>query len=334
MVVSIAVVAYNEAKTVPSLLSDIVAQDYPHSKTEILLIDSMSSDETYEIMKKFEEENKDFYYGIKLLKNEKKTLPYGCNIMLENYSGDAIVRIDAHASVPSDFISKNVKVLESGESVSGGRRPNIIDEETPFKKVLNIAESALFGSGFASYRNSDKKQYVSSIFHGMYRREVYETVGFYNAELTRTEDNDMSERINSAGFKICYDPEIVSYQHTRSNLSLMLRQKFSNGYWIAKTLGVNPRCISPFHLVPFFFVMAIIITTALSLFGIWQLSALLWGAYSLFIIANSVIELIRNEFHPVNLILPVLFFLLHLVYGVGTIKGLIEMPFWVRKIKK
>lgn len=334
MVISIAVVAYNEAKTLPFLLSDIVAQDYPHSKTEILLIDSMSSDNTAEIMEKFAEDQRDFYYGIKLLKNENKTLPYGCNIMLENYSGDAIVRIDAHASMPSDFISKNVAVLESGEFVSGGRRPNIIDEETPFKKVLNIAESALFGSGFAAYRNSEKKQYVSSIFHGMYRREVFETVGRYNELLARTEDNDMSERINRAGFKMCYDPNIVSYQHTRSTLPLMLRQKFLNGYWIAKTLGVNPGCISLFHLVPFFFVMAIVITTLLSFFGIWQLSALLWGAYSLFILANSVIELIRNEFHPVNLILPLLFFLLHMAYGVGTVKGFIELPFWVRKIKE
>ena len=114
----------------------------------------------------------------------------------------------------------------------------------------------------------------------------------------------------------------------------MLRQKFLNGYWIAKTFGVNPRCISLFHFVPFFFVMAIIITSVLSAFGIWQLAALLWGAYLLFIIANSVIEITRNEFKPVILLLPILFFLLHISYGVGTIKGLIEMPFWVRKIKK
>ena len=334
MIVSIAVVAFNESKTLPSLLSDIVAQDYPHSKTEILLIDSMSSDETFEIMQKFCDEQRDFYYGIKLLKNENKTLPYGCNIMLENYSGDAIVRIDAHASVPCDFISKNVKVLESGEAVSGGRRPNIIDEETPFKKVLNIAEGALFGSGFASYRNSNKKRYVSSIFHGMYRREVYDRVGEYNVHLARTEDNDMSERINRAGFKMCYDPEIVSYQHTRSSLKLMLRQKFLNGYWIGKTIGINPRCFSIFHFVPFCFVMAIIITGISAIFGIWQLAALLWCAYTLFILANSVFEIIKNEFHAANLLLPLLFFLLHFIYGVGTIKGLIELPFWLKKIKK
>lgn len=334
MIVSIAIVAYNEQKTLGALLSDILAQDYPKEKTEILLIDSMSTDNTFSVMEAFAEEQRDYYYAVKLLKNENKTLPYGCNIMLDNYSGDAVVRIDAHASVPSDFISKNVKVLESGEFVSGGRRPNIIDGETDWKLTLNTAESAMFGSGIASYRNGDKKRYVSSIFHGMYRREVYDKVGQYNVNLARTEDNDMSERINSAGFKMCFDPEIISYQHTRSSLPLMLRQKFLNGYWIGKTMGVNPRCFSVFHFVPFCFVMAIIVTSILAAFGIWQLAALLWGAYSLFILINSVFEIIRSKFSLTNLLLPLLFFLLHFSYGIGTIKGLIEMPFFIKRIKK
>ncbi len=334
MLISIAVVAYNEEKTLSSLLNDILNQDYPKEKTEILLIDSMSGDNTYKIMEDFAAEHSAYYYAVKLLKNEKKTLPYGCNVMLENYSGDAIVRIDAHASVPVDFISKNVKLQQSGEMVTGGRRPNIIDGETNWKKTLLTAESAMFGSGFAAYRNSEKKCYVSSIFHGMYRREVYDTVGLYDVRLARTEDNDMSERINRAGFKMCYDPEIISYQHTRSNLKLMLRQKFLNGYWIGKTMGINPKCFSIFHLVPFAFVMAIIITGILAAFGIWQFAALLWGVYTLFVVVNSVIEIIKNEFSFTNLELPVLFFLLHTSYGIGTLKGLVEMPFWVRRVRK
>ncbi len=334
MIVSFAVVAYNEEKTLPGLLVDLLNQDYPKSQTEILLIDSMSTDKTFEIMEDFARDNSSYYYAVKLLRNKNKTLPYGCNIMLENYAGDAVVRIDAHASLPFDFISKNVRAQSRGEMVTGGRRPNIIDGATPWKLTLNTAESAMFGSGFASYRNSEKKCYVSSIFHGMYRREVYDTVGFYDVRLARTEDNDMSERINRAGFKMFYDPEIVSYQHTRSNLKLMLRQKFLNGYWIGKTIGINSKCFSIFHFVPFTFVMAIIITSILAAFGIWQLSALLWSAYTIFIFANTIIEIVKNKFLWTELLLPVLFFLLHTSYGVGTLKGLIEMPFWVRRIKK
>ena len=54
-------------------------------------------------------------------------------------------------------MEKNVKVLESGEYVSGGLRPNIIDESTPWKETLLLAEQSMFGSSIAPYRRSEKK---------------------------------------------------------------------------------------------------------------------------------------------------------------------------------
>lgn len=89
-------------------------------------------------MEQFSETHSDFFRVV-VLENPEKTLPFGCNVALKNYSGDAIVRIDAHATIPNDFISKNVKILQSGEKVSGGKRPNIIDEQTPWKNMLLAA---------------------------------------------------------------------------------------------------------------------------------------------------------------------------------------------------
>lgn len=332
MLVSFAVVAYNEEATLPSLLVDLVNQDYPHDQIEVLLIDSMSADRTWAIMEQFAAEDHGFA-RVLTLKNPKKILPCGCNLALEHYTGDAIVRIDAHASIPADFISKNVAVLESGEDVSGGQRPNIIDEKSPWKETLLTAEQSMFGSSIAPYRHSTAKSYVSSIFHGMYRREVYDKVGPYNELLTRTEDNDMSYRIRQAGYRMCYSPQIISYQHTRNSLKKMLRQKYLNGYWIGKTMGINPHCFSLFHFVPFAFVLGIILTTVLALCGLPLLAELMWGAYLLLIVGVSVVEFIKKP-SLTNLLLPVLFFLLHVSYGVGTLVGLMEMPGWARKVRE
>ena len=65
MIVSVCVVAYNEEKVLGKLLEDIQAQDYDHGKMEILLIDSMSTDHTRKIMKKFQETEKSFLKIIK-----------------------------------------------------------------------------------------------------------------------------------------------------------------------------------------------------------------------------------------------------------------------------
>ena len=216
MLVSFAVVAFNEEQALPRLLNDLCLQDYPHSKIEVLLIDSLSTDNTRKIFEDFVNSDNDFF-SVKLLDNPKRLIPCGHNVALDNYTGDALIRLDAHSTMPSDFISKNVAVLKSGEFASGGRRPNIIDGSTPWKETLLTAEQSMFGSSFAPYRNSEKKMYTSSLFCGMYKREVYDKVGRYNELLPRSEDNDMTYRIRKAGFKLCYNPDIVFYQHTRMN---------------------------------------------------------------------------------------------------------------------
>ena len=333
MIVSFAIVAYNEDQTLPRLLSDLKEQDYPHDKIEVLLIDSMSTDNTKRLMDEFAAEGTDFR-AVRVFENTVKTLPHGCNIMLENYTGDAVVRIDAHASIPSDFITKNVAVLQSGAMVCGGNRPNIIDDTSPWKNTLLAAEQSLFGSSIASYRCSTEKREVPSVFHGMYRREVYDTVGLYDERLLRTEDNDMSCRIRRAGFTLWYDPSIVSYQHTRNSLSKMLKQKFLNGYWIGKTMGINPDCFSLFHFVPFAFVIAILFAALFVVNGIAWPAILLAAAYGTAAVAMTVPSLLRRPFLWTNLLLPFLFAALHICYGVGTLAGLLEMPFWLYKLNK
>lgn len=330
MIISVCVVAYNEEKALPGLLECIKKQDYPHEKMEVVLIDSMSEDTTKSIMKAFYGENKDFK-NIQILDNTGRKQATGWNVAIRNYKGDAILRVDAHASIPSDFVRKNVEVLESGEFVSGGIRPNIVEEKTPWKETLLLAESSMFGSSVASYRRSEKKSYVKSVFHGAYRREVFDKVGGFNEQLGRTEDNEIHYRIRKAGYQICYSPDIISYQHTRSSLKGMLKQKYGNGYWVALTLKVCPGCLSLYHFVPLGFVVGIIVTTVLMLLGYPLLGEIMWGMYWVCALLMSLLAIRGQKKNIYQLSLPVLFFLLHVSYGVGSLVGILKLPFWKYK---
>ena len=330
MIISVGVVAYNEQNTLPKLFECIKAQTYPHDKMEIVLVDSMSKDNTKSLMEKFKKENKDFC-NIQVLDNPQKKLAGGWNVILKNYHGDAVVRIDAHAEIPEDFVEKSVKVLESGEYVSGGLRPNIIDESTPWKETLLLAEQSMFGSSIAPYRRSEKKTYVKSVFHGDYKREVFDKVGFFNEQLGRTEDNEINYRIREAGYKICYSPDIVSYQHTRNSLKAMLKQKYGNGYWVALTLKACPKCLSIYHFVPLCFVLGIIGTSILAAFGFPILAYLMWGLYWLGAVGMSFLSVKGEKKTWCQFALPFLFFLLHISYGIGSFVGMIKLPFWKYK---
>lgn len=319
---SIGIIAYNEEAFLPNLLDDMKAQKYPHELMEILLIDSCSTDGTKAVMEKFQKENHDFY-NIQVLDNPKKIQAAGWNVAIQNFTGDVLARIDAHTKVMPEYSLNVMKDIKDGEMVVGGVRPAIIEKDTSWANVLLQVENSLFGSSINSSRRSEEKAYVKTMFHAAYRREVLDKVGLFNEKLLRTEDNEFHYRIREAGYKLCYDPSIVSYQYARSDFKRMVKQKYGNGYWIGLTLKVCPGCISLYHLVPFAFVVAILLTTILSLFGVWQLSALMWGLYGLFAITNTILSGIQNGFYLQHLIMPVLFLILHVSYGIGSFFGVI-----------
>ncbi len=342
---TICVIAYNEEKSIRTILDCISSQDYGHNLCEVILVDGASTDNTKDIMQEYADNNSRLdspFKRIVVLDNPKKTLPSGWNVALAEYKCDVIIKVDAHAEIPSDFVSKNIKVLESGEDVCGGIRPAILDESTPWKETLLLAENSMFGSSIAPYRNNPGKTYVKSLFHGAYRRKVFDKIGGFNEELVRTEDNEIHYRMREAGFKLCFDPDIVSYQHIRSSLPKMLKQKYSNGYWIGITAKKCPKCLSVYHFVPFAFVSAIglsaigLVFTGLagrySMFIkklgniIKFLTKLMWGAYGVLAVVMSVVAAIGagKKRNKTNIALPALFLMLHVSYGVGTLAGILK----------
>lgn len=330
--VSLCIIAYNEQECIDSLLREVRAQNYPHERMEIILVDGLSTDGTKEKMLDFQQKNEASFRRIVVADNQKRVQPAGWNVVLANARADVILRVDAHASIPEDFVKKNMQCLNQGEQICGGWRPNIIDEDTPFKRTLLMAETSMFGSSVAPYRRKQGKIYVKSLFHGAYRRTVFEEVGGYNENLWRAEDNEIHYRIRKHGYQLCYEPDIISYQHARNSLRKMVQQKYKNGYWIGLTSAVCPQCLSLYHFVPFAFVCAILATALLAVFGHPLLMALMWSLYGILALAMACKAIVESRrFHISNLLLPFLFLLLHLSYGVGTLAGLIKLPFWLKK---
>ena len=312
MTVSVCIIAYNEEKTLTSLFSD---------RTRVL-------------MEKFAEEENGFL-RVKVFDNPKKKQAAGWNIAIKNSSEDIIIRIDAHTMIPREFVSKNVQCIESGEDVSGGPRPNIAEDDSPWKHTLLLAEKSMFGSSIATYRRSHHKTYVKSVFHGAYRREVFEKAGLFNENLGRTEDNEMHYRILKAGYKICYNPKIISYQHTRNTWRGMIKQKYGNGYWIGLTVGICPRCFSIYHFVPLSFVIALMFSLIMVALGKMSPFIVLILLYGMVNISMSVLAVLKEKKKYVYyLLLPFIFISLHISYGVGTVVGLIRMPRWSKKINR
>lgn len=323
--VSVVIVAYNEESHLPSVLADMRNQDYKHSNIELILVNNASSDNTSNVIHDFTQSANDFKRVI-AIDSSRRELPVGWNLALQECVGEVIIRIDAHAAFPSNFLSQNVAVLSAGETVCGGPRPCITPPNaTDWQEVLLAAEESLFGSSVARYRSGRGDGYVKSAFHAAYRKEILNEVGQFNEELVRTEDNDMSYRIRSLGYKIRFDTRINSQQIIRPTLRGMIKQKYSNGYWIGRTLLIQPKCLGTHHILPGAAVLSGLVTSGLYAKGIkTPLATLILLYLSLDSLMTYLAYSERGvgnwKFASLLFIFPAL----HSVYGIGTLAGFIS----------
>ena len=332
--ISLGVVAYNEQAALPALLAEICAQDIAHEMVEIVLVNSASTDDTRACMEQFAAKNDQLsakegfgFAGVQVLDNPKRIQSAGWNVAIENFTGDALVRVDAHASIPADFLSANVAVLNEGEDVCGGMRPTMIEpgQETSWRQVLYLAEESAFGSSVADYRRACEPRYVKSLFHAAYRREVLDAVGLFNEKLLRTEDNDFHYRVRQAGYQIKLDPRINSKQFIRSSLGRMLKQKYGNGHWVGRTLYVQPGCLQVYHFAPFTLVMGALVMALIGLGFSWMPFLVCLVLYALLCCLLSVYAVSQSDQkNPCMIALPLVFAGIHIWYGVGTVTGLVK----------
>ena len=92
MLVSVVVGLLNEEKFLPRLIEDFKNQTYPHDKMELIFIDGMSKDTSWQILENFKQSNHDFHDVI-LLKNPKIILSAGMNVGIKAASGECRLSI-------------------------------------------------------------------------------------------------------------------------------------------------------------------------------------------------------------------------------------------------
>ena len=323
MLVSVCVIAYNEENFLKGLFEDINSQTYDHNKIELVLVDNGSTDSTLSVMTNFADSSD--FYNVKVINRERGNQAQGWNTALMNTQGEIIIKIDAHGKIPGNFVENNVNTILQGEYVCGGGRPNIPAKDSQWDNTLLVAEECMFGGSFAKYRNPQQnKEYINSIFNGAYRKEVFAKVGGFNEALGRTEDNEFHYRVTEAGFKICCSPDIISYQYIRSSLKGMIKQKYSNGYWIGLTVKKYAKCLSLFHFAPLALVLGLIFSGVCCAVNFpWFLLALtvMYLLFDGYITYNAF----NSQEKSVHMVLfPLIFPALHISYGVGTIVGLIH----------
>lgn len=322
--VSFLIVARNAAGRLDRLLADYAAQDYPVERRELIVVDGMSQDDTRNVVARFRGEQPGL--AVQVLENPRLILAPGWNIGLAAAEGDIVIRVDAHARIAPDFITRNVQRIDAGEDICGGQVASHTPDGT-WPQVLHLAEASKFGGGLAKFRNPGHARYVDTLAYAAYRREVFGKAGGLDERLRRNQDNEMHCRMTQAGYRFFYDPAIRSWHTPRTGLRALLAQKFCNGVWMGILLAVRPASCRLRHLAPLAFVLSLVGAACLLPLSPYFLAAVA-GPYLLLDLVFTVQAASRAR-GRVRMLSPVallVFPAMHAGYGIGTFLGLLRAP--------
>ncbi len=314
----------NEGRFIKESLQAVLAQDYPADKTEIIVADGMSTDGTRETVLGLAEKHPNIF----LLDNPSGKTPAALNIAFQKARGEMIVRVDGHAVIAPDYVSRCVTILQSGQADAAGGPIETVGE-TFMAKAIASAMSSVFGVGNSAFRTSAVRQYADTVPFPAYSREWVEKAGGYDEELVRNQDDEYNYRLRGLGARILLDPGIRSRYYSRSSLVSLVRQYFQYGFWKVRVMQKHPEGMSWRQFVPPAFVF-LCFFMALTPFAPGLLKYVL-AAYLVFILAGAVTLGIKKGFKYMA-VLPFIFAALHFSYGTGFLCGLVSFaPRWFEK---
>jgi len=315
--VSVVIALKDEKGYIEKVLESLLKQTYPVENYEILIYDGQSTDGTREYLLQMAKKHPQ----IKVYDNPKIVAAAGWNEGFRQAKGKYVVMMGGHTFVASDFIEKNVELLENSQAPCAGGSVTAIGQDTK-SQAIALAFNHPFGVGDARYRYAKKQCYVETINYGMYRKEVVDVIGPINEEIKRGEDWEYNYRIVRKFGKMIYSPAVKSYYFARSNFRKLWKRQYDAGKYKLEILRKYPGSILFRHIVPFVFAFLVIILPVLTVLGLPSIYLIaFWAIYLLtnviFSAWISIKKGLRNFFFLIWA-----FFVMQFAYGFGFMVGL------------
>ena len=239
--ISVVIPARNEAAHIGATLDSVRAQT--HTNLQIIVVDNASTDDTARIVRSHSDQDD----RVELLTNPDISIPTSLNVALAVSEGRWFVRVDAHSTIPPDYVDKAVTRLEEGRWAGVGGRKDAVGT-TPEGKAIAVALASKFGVGNSVYHYGTSMQTVDHIPFGSYRTDLLKEIGGWNDELVANEDYELDYRLRLAGHELLFDPAISISWECRQSLSELWRQYRRYGRGKADVAEIHPESLALRHL--------------------------------------------------------------------------------------
>lgn len=242
--ISVILPVLNEQAHLEDSIRAILSQKYL-GNIEVILALGPSHDLTNDIAAGLAAEDS----RITLVKNPSGRTAAGLNLALNASSQEIVVRVDAHAEIPDNYLEIVVKTLRESGAVNVG---GVMGAEgvTFFETAVAAAMCSPFGVGGSRFHIGGKPGYVDTVYLGAFIRQAVVDAGGFDERFIRAQDWELNYRLRQNGGKIYFDPRLHVTYRPRPNLRRLAKQYFEYGRWRRVIARKYPETINYRYLAP------------------------------------------------------------------------------------
>lgn len=319
--VSIIVPCRNEVRHVEAFAASALAQALPAGWTlEIIVADGGSDDGTAAALACVAIADP----RLRVVDNPKRIVSAGLNQALAEARGEVVVRMDVHTTYAADYVAECIAALErtGADNVGGAWRAAIDTDGGAMQQAVAAAFQSPAVAGGALSRRLGYEGPVDTVYLGAWPKKTFEHFGLFDEALVRNQDDEHNLRIVKGGGRVWQSARIRSTYRPRAALAQVFRQYLQYGYWKPFVMRKHGQAASLRHVVPAFFVVAVVFSTGAALAGArWPLAAIV-ASYALAVAAMSLgVAHAARPGAAALLRVPAVIATYHVAYGLGSIAG-------------
>ncbi len=272
--------AHNEGDVIATTLKYVLNADYPNK--EIIVIDDGSTDNTYEVAKRFGK------YGVKVFRKQQGGKASAINFAIKKTTGEILMLLDADSFPSRNALKKMIgyfddpNVMAVVPTLRVWKPTNVLEKLQEIEYVISS-----FTRKIIHMLNS------LSVVPGapMIRKSFIDKYGGYD-ENNMTEDFEMGLRIRAKGYNVVHSIDGIVYTVVPNTIKKLTRQRIRWEYGLIWNLNKYKSMLGPkYGDVGMFFLPLMWVTIMFTAFLF-----IFWAIITIFGLFDSVRKLILVDY--------------------------------------
>jgi cellulose synthase/poly-beta-1,6-N-acetylglucosamine synthase-like glycosyltransferase len=263
--ISIIVPFRNEAANIERTYKNLINQNYPSDKYEIIFVNDSSEDDSLKILESLSTKENVKIFSVpedfSTYAHKKRAVRFG----IEKSKGEIIVTTDADCIHKSDWLINLLKYFDEQTGFVSGP-VEFLSQENLFVKIqrLEFAGLVITGAGLIGASNP----IICNAANIAYRKIVFNEVGGFNYQMSLSSGDDelLMQKINcDTSYKIKFAADKNAMVSTEANQSI--KQFFNQRKrWASKGLFYNDKFLIIRLVLIYLFYLSLFIQPLLALF--------------------------------------------------------------------